>query len=250
VADFVAGIGLLLRGIHLAARTRRLMLLGLLPALLSFVALVAAVVALFLTADNVATWATPFAQHWNPVLRTGTRDLADIAIVALGLLLAILVYTQLTLLIGEPFYEAISKRIDDSLGGVAGEVDVPFWRSLPRSLVESVRLLIRSALLSLPVLAIGLIPVVGEVAAPVLGALVLGPLLAVELTAVAFERRGLKLADRRRVLGRHRALATGFGAATFACFLIPFGAIVFMPGAVAGATLLTRRVSSSAGAGE
>jgi CysZ protein len=44
------------------------------------------------------------------------------------------------------------------------------------------------------------------------------------------------------VLRRHRWLALGFGVAVFLCFLIPLGAVLLMPAAVAGATLLTRRV--------
>jgi CysZ protein len=37
-------------------------------------------------------------------------------------------------------------------------------------------------------------------------------------------------------------MAIGFGAATFICFLIPLGAVLVMPAAVAGATLLARRL--------
>jgi CysZ protein len=37
-------------------------------------------------------------------------------------------------------------------------------------------------------------------------------------------------------------MALGFGIATFVCFLIPLGAVLVMPAAVAGATLLSRRV--------
>jgi CysZ protein len=38
-------------------------------------------------------------------------------------------------------------------------------------------------------------------------------------------------------------MALGFGVATFVCFLIPVvGAVLVMPAAVAGATLLSRRL--------
>jgi CysZ protein len=37
-------------------------------------------------------------------------------------------------------------------------------------------------------------------------------------------------------------LALGFGVPIFLVFLIPFIAMLVMPGAVAGATLMTRRV--------
>lgn len=77
---------------------------------------------------------------------------------------------------------------------------------------------------------------------PVLGALVGGWFLTMELTSVPFERRGLRVWDRRRILKGRRALAVGFGTATFLCFLVPGGAILVTPAAVAGATLLAREV--------
>jgi CysZ protein len=42
-------------------------------------------------------------------------------------------------------------------------------------------------------------------------------------------------------------MAVGFGAAVFACFLIPLGAVIIMPAAVAGATMLARRVLEETG---
>jgi CysZ protein len=44
------------------------------------------------------------------------------------------------------------------------------------------------------------------------------------------------------MLRGRRAMAIGFGTATFVCFLIPLGAVLVMPAAVAGATLLCRRL--------
>jgi len=59
---------------------------------------------------------------------------------------------------------------------------------------------------------------------------------------VPFERRGLRLRDRRAALRRRRSMTLGFGVATFLCFLVPLGAVLVMPAAVAGATLMSRRV--------
>jgi len=42
--------------------------------------------------------------------------------------------------------------------------------------------------------------------------------------------------------GYQRPVALGFGVAVFCCFLIPLGAVLLMPAAVAGATLLARAV--------
>ena len=76
---------------------------------------------------------------------------------------------------------------------------------------------------------------------PVLGAIVGGGLLALELTGSALLPARQALAERRQVLRRNRTLALGFGVSVFVVFLIPLGAILFMPAAVVGAALLTRR---------
>jgi CysZ protein len=76
----------------------------------------------------------------------------------------------------------------------------------------------------------------------VIGALFGGWFLAQELVGAPFYRRGMRLPDRRHFLRAHRPLALGFGVAVFCCFLIPLGAVLVMPAAVAGGTLLARRV--------
>lgn len=50
------------------------------------------------------------------------------------------------------------------------------------------------------------------------------------------------LPDRRAALKADRPTTLGFGMAVFVSFLIPLGAVLLMPAAVAGAALLTRRV--------
>jgi CysZ protein len=91
-------------------------------------------------------------------------------------------------------------------------------------------------------LVLGLVPLVGQTVVPVLGACVTGWFLAVELTAIALERRGLRLGERLRLLWRRRLLTVGFGLAVFVLFLVPLGAVLGMPGAIAGGTLLARRL--------
>jgi uncharacterized protein involved in cysteine biosynthesis len=82
--------------------------------------------------------------------------------------------------------------------------------------------------------------VVGQTVVPVVAALVSGYFLTLELTSIALERRGLRRRERFALLRRDRALSVGFGASVFVVFLIPLGAVLAMPGAVAGGTLLAR----------
>jgi CysZ protein len=242
VRQFLAGAGLLARGLGVYARSPGLMLLGLVPALISGVVFIGGFVTLAYFIGEVSTAATWFAEDWSTGVRDLARWIAAVAILGLAGLLGVLTFTAVTLLIGDPFYEKISERVEDRYGGVPDAVDRPWWVSLRRNLADSMRLLAVSLLVGIPLFLGGLIPVVGQVVMPVLGAAVAGWFLAIELTGVPFGRRGLWLADRRAALRSHRPLALGFGVAVFLCFLIPLGAVIVMPAAVAGAALLTRRM--------
>ena len=90
----------------------------------------------------------------------------------------------------------------------------------------------------------GFVPVVGQTVVPVVGALVGGWFLAVELTGYAFDARGRSLAERRRGLAVNRARTLGLGTATYLLFFVPLGAVLVMPAAVAAATLLAREVAA------
>jgi CysZ protein len=242
VKDFFAGVAILLRGFAIYGRSPGLVLLGLIPALITFILLVAAVGLLVYFIDDVASALTWFADGWNEAGRDLVRVIAGISVIGLSLLLAVVTFTSVTLAIGDPFYEKISEKVEDKLGGVPNAVELPWWRELRRGLGESIRLVAISAMIGIPLFVAGFLPVVGQTAVPVIGALVGGWFLAIELVGVPFARRGLRLADRRRTLRRNRPLAIGFGAATFACFLIPLGAVLVMPAAVAGGAVLARRI--------
>ena len=234
-------MGLLGRGLGLVLRSPRLLGLGLVPALIAGLLYAAALITLIAFLPEVSHAVTWFADGWG----TGWQDLIQVlgglALVGAALSLGVLAFTAVTLAIGDPFYERISELVEARYGGVPDEVEVPWWRSLGRGIVDSLRLIGLSILFGIPLFALGFIPVFGQTVVPVLGGAIGGWLLAVELTGVPFQRRGQRLRDRRRVLRANRPLALGFGVAVFLCFLIPLGAILLMPAAVAGAALLSRR---------
>lgn len=242
LGEFFSGVGLLGRGIGMYARSPRLLLLGLIPAVISGLLFLAAFAVLIYFVSDLAEQVTWFADDWSEGLRDAAVFIAAIGILGLAGLLGVLTFTAITLLIGDPFYEKISESVEERYGGVPGEIDVPWWRSLRRSLWDSLRVLALSVMIGIPLFLLGLVPVIGQTVIPVIGALVGGWFLALELVGVAFYRRGLRLPDRRKILGANRPVALGFGVAVFCCFLIPLGAVFVMPAAVAGGTLLARRV--------
>jgi len=242
VRQFLHGAALPGRGLTLILRNPRLLMLGLLPALIAGIVYSAALFFLIDFLPELSGAVTWFADDWAEGGRDLIRVLAGIALLGVAVLLGILTFTAVTLLIGDPFYERISELVEDRFGGVADQVEVGLLRSLRRSLVDSLRLIGLSILIGIPLFLLGFIPVVGQTVVPVTGGAVGGWMLAVELTGAPFQRRGQRLRHRRAALRANRPLTLGFGVAVFLCFLIPLGAILLMPAAIAGATLLSRKV--------
>ena len=218
----------------------RIMWLGVIPAFIVFVAYLAGIVVLVLNIEAIAEFTTPFAAGLNDALRQLVRALVGLALLAVGLLLVVFTFTAVTLAVGDPFYERIWGRTESLLGEAPAELAFPLRTKILRAVVDTVRLLLLTIVVGLGVFLIGLIPFIGTVAGAVLGAFFGGWFLTLELTGFAFEARGLRLRDRRRVLGARRARTLGFGVATYLCFLVPVASVIVMPAAVAGATMLSR----------
>lgn len=238
--DFTSGVGFFLQGFGWVARNGRWWLFGLIPALIAFAVYVVALIFLGTNAGDLAAFLTPFADSWS--WRELFRTLVGVALFLGGLALAVLTFTALTLAIGEPFYERLSAAADV----LETEDDQPWWRTLPRSIRDSLITLCWVLLFTVPLFFLGFVPVVGQTVVPVLGALISGFFLTVELTTLALERRGMARKQRFALLRANKASALGFGVAVFALFLVPFVAIVAMPAAVAGAALLVRTRLASA----
>lgn len=238
--DFFDGVGYLFRGLGWVAKRPAQWLFGLIPALIVLVLYATLLGLLAWNLGDVAGWVTPFADDWSETLRKGMRVVAGIAVFGASLFVALLTFTALTLLIGDPFYESISEKVEESQGGAPPEPDVPLLTQIGRAIKDTLLLALVALCFALVFFVCGFIPVVGQTVVPVVAAFVSGYFLAGELTAVALERRGLVRRDRFALLKRNRPVVLGLGVATVVVFLIPLGAVLAMPGAVAGGTLLAR----------
>lgn len=245
LGEFAAGVGMLLRGFGWWRRRPGLMALGLLPAAIAGALLLAALIALGLTLPGTTIAVTPFAEEWPPFWSAALRTAVGTAVFGGALALAVVTYTALALLVGEPFYDRIWRAVETDLhtdagdaGGAAPQTGLGFWRQV----ADSAGLVARGLAVALTAALIGLIPLVGGVAGAVVGVVLTGLLLADELSSRALGARGITPTQRRALLRARRARALGFGIATQLCFLVPLGAILVMPAAVAGSTLLARSV--------
>ncbi|WP_424213911.1 EI24 domain-containing protein [Streptomyces sp. BI20] len=238
--DLAGGFRHLLAGQRWVLAHPRWLGLGLLPALIAAALYLGALVALFTGADDAVAWLTPFAEDWSGGWLGLFRGSLTVVLIGFGLFLAVVTFTAVTLLIGQPFYEALSEAVEkDRYGGVP-ESGLPLWRELWISGRDSLRILLRVALCGLGLFALGFVPVLGQTVVPVLGFAVSGWFLTQELTAVALQRRKIELPAHLDLMRGRRALVLGFGVPLVLSFLLPVVAVLLMPGAVAGATLLAR----------
>lgn len=238
--NFVAGVRYFARGLGWVARRPGQWLFGLIPAVIVLTVYAVGLVFLGLYLSDLVKSVSPFADHWSAGARDFVRVLLGISMYGAALMIAIVTFTGVTLVVGEPFYESISGRVEESAGGLPPEANVSLWRQLWRGLGDALIVGLITGLFAVVFFALGFLPVVGQTVVPVIAALVSGYFLTLELTSIPLERRGLRRRDRFALMRRNRALSVGFGASVFVVFLIPLGAVVAMPGAVAGGTLLAR----------
>ncbi|MFJ2063349.1 EI24 domain-containing protein [Streptomyces albidoflavus] len=240
MGDLGVGFRYLMNGQRWALSHGKTFGLGLLPGLITLVVYAAALVALAFGADDLIAWATPFADGWGSPWLGLFRGFLTAVLFALGLMLAVITFTSVTLLVGSPFYDAVSERVDASIDGNVPTSGRSFWYDLWVSTRDSLRILVRAAIWGVLLFALGFIPVVGQTAIPVVGFFVTGFFLTEELASVALARRDIDLRARLALLRSRRTLAWGFGVPLALAYVIPFVAVFLMPGAVAGATLLSR----------
>jgi CysZ protein len=242
--DLGVGFGYLWKGQRWVVGHGRAFGFGLLPGLITLVLYAGALIGLAYGADNLSAWSTPFADDWSSPWLGLFRGFLTVLVFALGLFLAVVTFTAVTLLIGQPFYESLSEAVDRAEGGEVPESGLPFWRELLISARDSLRVLVRVAIYGVLLFALGFLPVVGQTVVPVIGFCVSGFFLAEELTAVALQRRGVQLKERRALLHSRRMMSLGFGVPLTLAFLVPLVAVFLMPGAVAGATLMVRELTA------
>ncbi|MBG6212575.1 MAG: EI24 domain-containing protein [Cryobacterium sp.] len=246
--EFFAGAGILVHGLRMWITSPRLMLLGALPALIVGSVYVAGIVVLLVNLESIVVTISPFASGWGEPWRTSVRVVAGAAVAAAGLLLLAYTFVAVTLLVGDPFYERIWRAVETNLGDAPVEAQRGLLRGILHSVADALRLVSLAVLVAIVVLLCGLVPGLGQLIALVLGALLGGWILTLELTGFAFDARGFTLTQRRRMLRARRSRSLGFGVLTYVLFLIPGAAVIVMPAAVAGAALLSRDVLAATSA--
>ncbi|QNO38152.1 EI24 domain-containing protein [Protaetiibacter sp. SSC-01] len=236
--ELAAGFGSLWTGFGFWRHHVGTMMFGLLPAAIAGIVLFGGLAALLVFIDPVAAAITPFAETWDAGWRVALRVVVGTALVIGAGVLSARVFTALALTIGGPIYERIGTIVDESYGEVARAEGPGFWRSLG----DMSGIVARSVLGAAAIFLIGLVPVVGSIASAVIGVIFTATIISREFTLQAMQVRGMDAGARRAVHRRWRWRRLGFGLAVQLCYLVPLGAVLSMPAAVAGGTHLARRM--------
>ena len=117
--------------------------------------------------DNITDYITGLFPGWDPPnwLRTIEMFLVGIVIIALGLIL----YRHIVMALSAPFMSPVSEKIElHFLGEHKHFRSTTFTQQLWRGIRINIRNLVKELLLTIPILLMGLIPVIGILSTVVL----------------------------------------------------------------------------------
>lgn len=249
VGEFVSGVGLLARGLSMMARRPKLFILGAIPPLITSILFVVGLIALISNAEALMAWATPFADRWADGVANVMRIVIGLGLIAGAVLVMVISFSTVTLALGFPLYDKISELVESELGDPPAPRDEPVLTGAVRSVRQSLALISVSLIGTIVLFFAGLIPLLGQVAIPVVSATFGGWMLGIELIGAPFERRGLlTIADRRTRMQRQRFKVLGFAIPSFMLLAIPFVSVVVFPIATAAGTILARDLIATDGA--
>lgn len=157
---------------------------------------------------------------------------------------ALLVFVPLAGMIAGPFNEVLSERIEARLTGQPAPAFTlsGFLHGFVLGILHGVRRL-AVALMSLAVVfAVGLVPVIGAVAAPVLAAWFAARGAAYDCYDAVLGRRAMAYRDKLAFLARHRGRTLGLGAGVAGMLLVPGLNLIALGVGAAGATVATHGI--------
>ena len=215
------------------------------PAVITLLLVTALVVVASRLLTHVLASLTAHLPSW--LAGAASRALAPLVVGAL-LAGALFVFVALAGLITGPFCERLSEAVDVQLTGHEGP---PF--SLPRflwelaiSIAHSLRRLIASVVGAIFLFALSFVPVVGTIAAIVLGGWFAARAAAYDSYDAVLARRALPYREKWAYLDMYRSRTLGLGATVAGLLLVPGVNLVALGVGAVGATLATHELAAAA----
>lgn len=211
-----------------------------LPALVSLVVIVSGLGVTFSYMDDLSAWLAGNLPGWLEFLNLILVPLLYL----LGVLAGTWLFALLAVLIASPFLGDLSIAVERRTFGDGPPQPPSLWAGALAALGRELRKLTYYLPRLLLVFLATLIPLVNALA-PLLWFLFGAWILAVQFCDYPTENRRRPFADTLALLKRHRGAALGYGACATLAMAIPLVNFLLIPGAVAGGTLLWRRLEAT-----
>jgi CysZ protein len=218
------------------------------PAVVTLVLLAAAVVGIVHAVGPVAGWA---AAHLPGPLAAIASWILTVLIVGGLVTAALLVFTAIAGAIAGPFNERLSEHLEAEL---TGRPPAPFSlgefvHGAAVSAVHALRRLATALAGIVLVFALGLVPVVGTIAALGVAAWLAATATTYDCYDAVFGRRAMAYRDKLAYLSRHRGRTLGLGLAVAGMLLVPGLNLLALAAGSAGATLADHAIQRGADRG-
>lgn len=246
--DFARGTGDLSRGFAAIRRCPGAWKWLLAPAVVTLALIAAAIAGIAHVVHPLVAWVTAHLPSFLAGIAGGLLEIVLVAVLGLG---ALLIFTAVAGAIAGPFNEMLSERLEAHLTGTPEPAfSLPrFLHELSLGIVHGIRRVIVAILGALVVFALGFVPVVGTIAALVLGFWFAARGAAYDCYDAVLARRGMPYRDKLAYLERHRARSLGLGAVVAALLLVPGINLVVLGLGAAGATVAVHTPQSKETAG-
>jgi len=182
----------------------------------------------------------------GPLAATSSVVLTVVLVVGLGAA-ALVVFTPVAGTLAGPFCEQLSEHVEAELTGAPAPPFAlsAFLHGAVLGVVHSIRRLIAALIGLVLVFAIGLVPVIGTVAAVVVAGWLAGRAAAYDCYDAVLARRNLAYRDKLAYLGRHRGRSLGLGLAVAAMLIVPGLNLIALGIGAAGATVADHAMAAA-----
>jgi CysZ protein len=206
------------------------------PAVVTLLLLAGVIVGVVLISDSLVS----SAVSWLPSWFATTGGWLVRAIVVTGLVLGgLLVFVSVAGIVAGPFNELLSEAVEERLTGTRGPGFslAAFARGAVMGVAHGLRRLLVTLLGIALLFALGFVPVVGSIAALVLGGYFAARGTAYDCYDAVLSRKDLAYGDKLAFLRTHRSRALGLGAAVAGLLLVPGLNLIALGLGSTGATL-------------
>lgn len=214
------------------------------PALVTLLVLAGIVIGVAALTDPLVTWVAAHVPSW---LETIVSWILRIVVIAGVGMAAMVVFVGVAGLIAGPFNEMLSEAVEEELLGKKGP-PFAFGAFVKEALVgiaHALRRLATSLVWLVLLFALGFVPVIGTIAAFVIGLYLAASGCAYDCYDAVLARRAMSYRDKQAFLAAHRQRSLGIGGAVAGMLLVPGLNLIALGVGATAATLALLKPSES-----